>query len=297
MKTVLLIHNPGAGDEAHSRSALIQLIESAGYVCRYSSTKEEEWQDIDPRTDFIVIAGGDGTIKKVVSVLLRKEQAVKEMPIAILPLGTANNIAESLNIRGEFNDIIHSWNTDNTTAIDVGEVDDSIHPSFFIEGFGYGLFPYVIKEMQLQGKNNIDNKQIRLKEALRLMHDFSHSYKPHYCELYIDGKDYSGSFLMVEIMNTRFIGPNLFLSPHGHPGDGTFEVVLIPGEDQAKFAAYIDSKINDAEDVYSFTTVKAEDIRIKWEGAHVHIDDELPKFGANEPVHVHVKENALIFLV
>lgn len=297
MKTVRLIHNPGAGDEAHSKSALIQMIESAGYVCRYSSTKEENWQDIDPQTDFIVIAGGDGTIKKVVSVLLKKEQAVKKMPIAILPLGTANNIAESLNIRGESNDIIRSWDPDKTTAIDVGEVDDSIQPSFFIEGFGYGLFPYIIKEMQLQGKNDIDNKETRMKEALKLMHDFSHSYKPHHCELYIDGRDYSGSFLMAEIMNTRFIGPNLFLSPHGHPGDGTFEVVLIPGGDQAKFAAYIDSKINNAEIVYSFTTVKAEDIRIQWDGSHVHIDDELPALERNMPVHVHIKENALIFLV
>jgi diacylglycerol kinase family enzyme len=297
MTTVHLIHNPGAGDEAHSKEALTKLIESAGYVCRYSSTKDENWQNIDLHTDLIAIAGGDGTIKKVTAALLNKGPAVKELPIAILPYGTANNIAESLNIKGDPADIISSWKKNKTISIDVGQVNDGIEHASFIESFGYGLFPYLIKEMEIQGKNDIEDKNAKIKEALKLMHDFSHSYEPRHCELYIDGENHSGSFLMAEIMNTRFIGPNLFLSPHGHPGDGTFEVVLIPGEDQQKFAAYIDSKINDAEVVYSFITIKAEDVRIKWEGTHVHIDDELPDVKENATVHVQVQKNALLFLI
>jgi diacylglycerol kinase family enzyme len=233
----------------------------------------------------------------VAAALLKKEPAVKQLPVAILPYGTANNIAGSLNIKGSPADIISSWELRKTISIDVGKVNNSIEHGCFIESFGYGLFPYVIKEMERQGKNDIEDKNTRMKEALKLMHDFSHSYRPHHCELYIDGKDHSGTFLMAEIMNTRFIGPNLFLSPHGHPGDGAFEVVLIPGEDQQKFAAYIDSKINDAEVVYSFITIKAEDVRIKWEGTHVHIDDELPDVKENAPVHVQIQKNALVFLI
>jgi len=297
MKTVHLIHNPGAGDEAHSKEALTQLIKSAGYVCRYSSTKEKSWQNIDPHTDLIAIAGGDGTIKKVAGALLKKESAVRQLPVAILPYGTANNIAGSLNIKGSPADIIHSWKSGKTISIDVGKVNDGIEPAFFIESFGYGLFPYLINEMERQGKNDIEDKDMKMKEALKLMHNFSHSYEPRHCELYINGEDHSGAFLMAEIMNTRFIGPNLFLSPHGHPGDGTFEVVLIPGEDQQKFAAYIDSKINDAEVVYSFITIKAEDVRIKWKGTHVHIDDELPDVKEDASVHLSVHKNALVFVI
>jgi len=297
MKTVQLIHNPGAGDEAHSKEALTQLIESAGYVCRYSSTENKNWQNIDPHTDLIAIAGGDGTIKKVAGALLKKEPAVRQLPVAILPYGTANNIATSLNIKGSPADLIRSWQLSKTISIDVGKVNEGIEPSCFIESFGYGLFPYLIDEMERQGKNDIEEKDLKIKEALKLMHNFSHSYEPRDCELYINGEDHSGVFLMAEIMNTRFIGPNLFLSPYGHPGDGTFEVVLIPGEDQQKFAAYIDSKINDAEVVYSFITIKAEDVRIKWKGTHVHIDDELPDVKESAPVHVQVQKNALVFLI
>ena len=298
MKNIHLIHNPGAGDEAHSMPTLLQLIEAAGYVCRYCSTDEEKWKNIAPDTDFIVIAGGDGTVKEVVSLLLKKEQSIKRLPVAILPFGTANNIAESLNIKGEPIDIIRSWGLAQTTAIDVGEIFDIEEaPVYYIESFGYGLFPYLMKEMHKQGKNDIEDKDERMKAALQLMHSISHSYKPHYCELLIDGEDHSGEFLMAEIMNTRFIGPNLFLSPHGHPGDGTFEVVLIPGEDQPKFAAYVDSKIQDAEVTYSFITIKAEDIQIKWKGTHVHVDDEVISLKENAPVHIQVQKNAFVFLI
>ncbi|WP_207516031.1 diacylglycerol/lipid kinase family protein [Longitalea luteola] len=297
MKTIHLIHNPGAGDEAHSKSTLVRLIEGAGYVCRYCSTDDDNWQNIDPQTDIIVIAGGDGTVKEVVTALLEKERAVKRTPIAILPCGTANNIATSLNIKGELIDIIRSWSHPQTTAIDVGEIFDiDEKPDFFIESFGYGLFPYLMKEMKKKGKDDIEDKDEKMKAALQLMHDISQKYQPHYCELIIDGEDHSGEFLMAEIMNTRFIGPNLFLSPHGHPGDGTFEVVLIPGEDQSKFAAYINSKINNAEMVYSFITIKAEDVRIKWNGKHVHVDDQQITLNENTPVHVRVQKNALVFL-
>jgi len=299
MKNIHLIHNPGAGDEAHSKTALLQLIEAAGYVCRYCSTKEsDEWKNIDPQTDLIVIAGGDGTVKKVVNLLMKKRSSIKRIPAAILPLGTANNIATSLNINGEPAEIIRSWSSMQTTAIDVGElfhIDEK--PLFFIESFGYGLFPYLMKEMKKQGKDDIEDKDEKMKAALQLMHSITHSYKPHYCELIIDGEDHSGEFLMAEIMNTRFIGPNLFLSPYGHPGDGRFEVVLIPGDDQRKFGAYIDSKLQDEEVTFKFVTIKAENIQIKWKGKHVHIDDEVISLKEKAPVHVRVQKEALVFLI
>ncbi len=136
----------------------------------------------------------------------------------------------------------------------MGEIFDvEEKPDFFIESFGYGLFPSLMKEMEKTGKNKIEDKDEKIKAAQQLIQDISHSYKPHYCELIIDGEDHSGEFLMAEDHEYRgLLVPTCFLSPHGHPGDGTFEVVLIPGEDQAKFAAYIDSKINDTEVVYSF---------------------------------------------
>src|SRR5687768_2559959 len=123
MKKIHLIHNSGAGDEAHSKSTLLSLIAGAGYDCRYCSTDDgEAWKDINPKADLIVIAGGDGTVKETITELL--ENPGKRLPIALLPCGTANNIATSLNIQGEPIDIIRSWSNPETTAIDVGEIFD-----------------------------------------------------------------------------------------------------------------------------------------------------------------------------
>src|SRR2546423_14870138 len=105
MRIVSLLHNPKAGNESHDKKKLREAIESAGFECRYLSTKKNGWKDFDEQVDFIVVAGGDGTVSKVAEELL-KRNGKKIIPIAILPLGTANNIAKSLHISGETEKII-----------------------------------------------------------------------------------------------------------------------------------------------------------------------------------------------
>ena len=100
MKIINLLHNPTAGSEDHDREELISLMEKNGFECQYSSTKEN-WKDIDEKADFIVAAGGDGTIRKITKELLDRKLSEKTWPIALLPLGTANNIAQTLNIEGK----------------------------------------------------------------------------------------------------------------------------------------------------------------------------------------------------
>jgi diacylglycerol kinase (ATP) len=65
MKRAHILHNPNAGSQDQSKNDLIKLIESHGYECGYSSTKEVKWKKVDPKTDFLVVAGGDGTVRTV----------------------------------------------------------------------------------------------------------------------------------------------------------------------------------------------------------------------------------------
>ena len=68
----MLLHNPKAGDAEHSKKALTKLMEDHGFACRYISVKDE-WQDFNPDIDFIAMAGGDGTVRKVLKGLDDKE--------------------------------------------------------------------------------------------------------------------------------------------------------------------------------------------------------------------------------
>src|SRR5688572_33369957 len=92
---VTLIHNPNAGaDQPPSAAELRQLIKDAGHDISYQSSKEDGWKSaLKKETDLIAVAGGDGTVARVA-----RRVAGRGVPMAILPLGTANNIANSLGI-------------------------------------------------------------------------------------------------------------------------------------------------------------------------------------------------------
>ena len=299
MKLAKVLHNPGAGDEEHSKKELISLMEANGFQCKYSSTKEKGWKEIEPKTDFLVAAGGDGTVRKVVKKLLDRKVLENTWPIALLPLGTANNIATTLDITGTTEEIIQSWQGAKLKKYDVGRIykKDDANPIFFLEGVGYGLFPYLMLEMKKQDKESIENPQMKMQAALELLHQIVLAYKPRPCELEVDGINLSGKFLLVEILNTRSIGPNLLLAPNADPGDGEFEVVLIPEEHKDRFASYVLDKIRGLEESYAFQTFKGKNIRMSWEGTHFHIDDKVHKLTKKAEVRIELKEGLLDFFV
>ena len=296
MKVINLLHNPTAGSEDHDREKLISLLEKNGFECQYSSTKED-WKDMDEKADFIVAAGGDGTIRKITRELLDRKLSDKTWPIALLPLGTANNIAQTLNVEGSTEEIIRSWHHTHVKAFDVGRIRGLPKVDFFLESLGYGIFPYLIKKMKKIEKEESRTPEQEIKTALETLYEIIFSYEPKQCHLTIDGVDHSGKFLMTEVMNTKLIGPNLFLSPHGDPGDGEFEVIMIPEKDKEKLAAYISDKLKGVESPYTFQQFKAKEITISWEGTHMHVDDQIIKIDKGVEIEIELRKGLLEFMV
>ena len=293
MKQVTLIYNPTAGNEEHSSKKLTAQIESAGFACRQYSTKEEGWQQFDENTDIIAIAGGDGTVRKVIKELLKKK---KKYPIGLLPLGTANNIAKTLGVSGNVKQIIRSWKTGTLKKLDLGTLVNFPDASFFLEGFGFGIFPYLVKEIKDQ-EIQFNTPEDELKGALKLLHKILLSYAPHKCHLEIDGTDHSGNFYMVEVMNIRSIGPNLKLAPYADPGDGELDVILIPEAHKEKFADYLLQKLTGGEEEYQFHTLKAKQIKIFYNGKHLHADDKMLKLKKETEILIEIKPGCLEFLI
>src|SRR5947207_13732472 len=144
MKIVNLLHNPTAGNEDQAKEELVSLLETSEFKCRYSYLKKD-WKKMDEKVDFIVAAGGDGTIREITKELLDRKLSEKTWPIALLPLGTANNIAQALNVDGNTEEIIQSWHHTHVKAFDVGRIRGLPKVDFFLESLGYGIFPYLIK--------------------------------------------------------------------------------------------------------------------------------------------------------
>jgi diacylglycerol kinase family enzyme len=299
MKYAKVLHNPGAGEGETSKRELISQLEAAGFKCSYSSTKHFRWENIgtQDKLDFLVLAGGDGTVRKVADGLLSRKMTEKKYPLALLPFGTANNIALTLGLSDSVERNVRGWRKGALKKFDVGVIDGLDQPAFFLEGFGYGLFPKLMHAMERKKHNDIPDPKEKLQTALELLHEMVLTAPVKKCQLQIDEIDYSGEFLLIEVMNIRSIGPNLTLAPEADPGDGEFEVVLVTEKQRDHLAEYVKQKIAGEEVPFDFPLLKAKRLKISWDGKHVHVDDEYHKLEKPIDIRIEMREGLLEFLL
>jgi diacylglycerol kinase (ATP) len=297
MRRVKVLHNPGAGNADHDKHELVSLITSGGFDCVYTSVKEKQWKIREPGIDILVIAGGDGTVRKVAKKLMKQKLLDGIWPVGLLPLGTANNVATTLELEDNSAQLIQSWHGDKRKKFDVGRLCGINETDFFLESFGYGLFPYLIQEMTKRKTPANETPEESMLATLQKLYELIIAYKPRKCRLLADGADHSGKYILAEVMNTRAIGPNIFLSPKSDPGDGFFEIVLVPESDKDKFAAYIKDKIEGREVDYNFHSIPAKQATIRWEGTHVHVDDEIVEIKKGAEIEIEIKPGLLEFLI
>lgn len=297
MKSAQLLHNPGAGEKDFSKGELMKLIKAEGFDVTYSSLKKEDWDDFRDEIDFIIVAGGDGTVRMAAKALVNRKVLDKKFPIALLPHGTANNIAATLNISGQVSDIVQSWHKAKLKKFDIGKVLGFKKEMFFMEGFGFGVFPKLMQVMSKMEDELSDDRDEKIKTARAVLYDVVLSYEACQCKIIADEVDHSGKYILVEIMNATSIGPNLELSNSGDPGDGEFEVILISESHKEKFEAFLLNRINGKEDEFSFSTLKAKKIEVSWDGRDVHADDEILKPAKSTNITIEIQPGTLEFLV
>jgi diacylglycerol kinase (ATP) len=107
-------------------------------------------------TELVVVAGGDGTIREVASALVQTP-----VLLGILPLGTFNNLALSLNLPREFKEACAILQNGEPRQIDVGLADER-HLFFEAAGVGVDAELFPIGEMVKQGKFQVILQAIRL---------------------------------------------------------------------------------------------------------------------------------------
>src|SRR6266516_6550776 len=113
---ILLIHNPTAGRGKHAKRDLMAALAKAGNHAIYQSTKNSDYRKaLKKSTDLVLTAGGDGTVGKVGRELLDTG-----IPLSVLPLGTANNLARSLGFIASPEEIIARLDGGKKQVFDVG---------------------------------------------------------------------------------------------------------------------------------------------------------------------------------
>jgi len=302
MKKTVVFHNPKSGDAEHDKDELIAALERHNYTVQYYSTKRD-WKSakLNSGEQLIVIAGGDGTVRKVTGWLLETGMLKNEIPITILPLGTANNLSKTLKINGTYKQLIEQWPEWKIQPYDIGRIINSDEKKknkfFFLEALGCGLFAHHLrnaKEEYVKKHEDDPEKKIKVDQE-RLLLSLS-KLPPCRVEITIDNKDYHGEYLLVSIMNSRHFGTNLEFNPQSESGDGRFDVILIPGTNREILEQFITGQHKTDQNDLNIKGISGHDITLR-SGDHLyHLDDTLYDAKADTLIHIRANNHQLFFL-
>lgn len=299
MKQVILLHNPNAGDSDHFKADLIKAIEKEGYQCSYFSIKEDErWKDQLHKADFAVVAGGDGTVRKVVKELVRRDIVNKRITMALLPMGTANNLSKTLSLDKEtsFKNHVRAWKYGKRRRFDIGTIAYDDSSNFFLEGAGYGVFPTLIQTMdKVEDISHLKTTEEQLQLALKKLYQIILTAEAHHYTIHANKKTYEGRYLLLEAMNIPSIGPNLMLAPAAQIDDGYLDLVMIAEKERDAFALHVKKIINQEKTSFEFQTLRAKKFEIQSTDKNIHIDDKCVSTSAGALV-IEVREHILNFL-
>lgn len=281
MKRVTLIHNPQAGDEDHSRNQLLKLISDAGYEVSYKSSKEEFASALGDPGDLIVIAGGDGTVRKVALQSLGTG-----VPLAILPMGTANNISKSLGITGTTEELIAGWKRATRKKFTVGIARSSWGSELFVEGVGLGLISRAMSILDtIDDKSDVDfsTKYDKVYRDLTALIVLLSEYSPKELKVAVDDREISGPLLLIEVMNIKCVGSNLLLAPDSDASDDYLDCVFLTESNRERFAKYLTRLMAGKEAEAPLDVLKGKHVRFEWEGTPIHLDDKIWTRGITLP--------------
>ena len=267
---IALVHNTSAGSEDHTDAELTKLLRKAGHEVAHVVSRLGELTRLlqeDP-CELVVIAGGDGTVGRVAC-----ELAGWQVPLSILPLGTANNTALSLELPRRPRRLAEAWHQATAIPFDLAFVHDGALRERFSEAVGWGVFAETIG--QAKSVPPLSGVKRTLRRDRRLFRGFAAELPARHYSIEADGRDHSGDYLLVEVMNVRYLGPRLLLSPTSDPGDGMLELLLVKEHQRAELMEAARTGLANSE---LLPAIRARHVRVVTDDQLVHQDGRLRRY-------------------
>jgi YegS/Rv2252/BmrU family lipid kinase len=218
-KRVLMVVNPISGglDKSDIIEEVKKQVKKKGweldtYFTTGKGDKEKLFSKIEEFAPHRILSvGGDGTIKLIAELL--KDDSV---PMGIFPAGSANGLAENLNLHGDDDYLTRVALGDKFRRLDSILINDELclHIS------DIGLNAALIKNYQ---EGNIRGK---LGYIIQSIPTLIKSDFPFQFDIEIDGKTFSRKAVLIAVANARKYGTGAKINPKGKYDDGKFEILI-----------------------------------------------------------------------
>jgi YegS/Rv2252/BmrU family lipid kinase len=228
--------------------------------------------------DLITAVGGDGTVNEVASGLINTN-----VILGIIPLGSGNGIARSLDIPVNVKKSIRLLLNFRSRKIDTGLINDL--PFIGVSGMGYDAnIGAKFQEFGIRGP--IPYFLIGIREYI--------GYKPVSISLELEGKTKKFSPLLIAFANTRQYGIGAIIAPQALPDDGYLDICIIQPVSITRAIRLMQKlftgSIHKANE-YTHMRVRSMCIKTATDETHIHTDGE-PKTVSGD-LNICIKEKSL----
>ena len=248
----------------------------------------EEWE-----RGLLIVVGGDGTVNEVVNGLGRAGFP-EDVTLAILPMGTGNDLAATLAIPDGIEDAQEVIRQNRVRVLDVARVrSEGAGERFFINVAtgGYGAETSGLADEELKGRWG---KLAYLRASLETAQKFD----VREVRVTLDDEERTIRAVNVAVGNCRYAGGGWLAAPRANPEDGLLDLVVIEdiGLKEALAlapAALARSDYLGAEGVFS---ARAKKIQVKTEPGGLDFTADGEVIG-DEPVEFEIIPHALNVIV
>lgn len=220
MKKVRFIYNPYSGENSiiSELDNVIKLHQEVGltivpYRIQKGKDLAEALDIIDETYSYILIAGGDGTVDSVVNAMKNKNINI---PIGILPVGTANDFGKFINMPTDIQEACKQILDSKPVAVDVGKINDK----YFVNVASSGLFTDVSQKTDVNLKNTIGKLAYYLKGLEELP-----NFRKLKIKLLSRECNYDGEMYLLLVFNGKTAG-NFNLATEAEITDGKLDVII-----------------------------------------------------------------------
>jgi len=222
LSKILLIKNPKSGQGNSPLEEFVSLLEAQGIALETRELSHEVSCDAlledAKKFDAMIAAGGDGTVSAVAYALRGQN-----VPLFVFPAGTANLIAQNLNLPSSAPELLEVLLQGHTLLSDLGELEVNGEKKGFAMLAGAGLDAELIKASEDLKPNFGAFAYVlgALKQLIPRRQEF---------KLTLDGREMTLEGASVMVANFGMANFRLPITTDIDPADGLLTVVVLKGK-------------------------------------------------------------------